>query len=88
MMKFEKGAAYFAIPANRDLPKRVMVCLGRDGGNVTLARIGGELYSPEITQMCGREVVRIKTADCGVVTVSCASEADLHMTASVIEAMG
>lgn len=88
MMRFEKGGAYFAFPADPNLPKRVMICLGRDGHNVTLARIGSKLYRPEVMQMCGREVVQIKTADCGVVTVSCASEADLQMAASVMEAMG
>jgi hypothetical protein len=88
MMRFEKGGAYFAIPADPNLPKRVMVCLGRDGYNVTLGRIGSKLYRPEVMHMCGREVVQIDTEDCGVVTVSCASEADLQMAASVMEAMG
>lgn len=88
MMRFEKGGAYFAFPADPDLPKRVMVCLGRDGYNVTLGRIGSKLYQPEIMQMCGREVVQIETEDCGVVTVSCASEADLQMAAAVTEALG
>ena len=88
MLRFVKGGAYFAIPADPNLPKRVVVCLGRDGYNVALARIGGTLYRPEVMQMCGREVVQIKTADCGVVTVSCASEADMQMAANVAEAMG
>ena len=86
--QFRKGGAYFAIPATPGLQKRVMLCVANDGRQVTFSRLGGKMYRPEIMQMCGREVVQVKMADCGVCTVSAASVADLQMTAEVVEAMG
>jgi hypothetical protein len=88
MMRFEKGGAYFAIPATPGLPKRVMLCVAKDSHQVTFSRLGGKMYRPDIMQMCGREVAQVKMADCGVCTISAASEADLQMTAEVVEAMG
>ena len=86
--QFEKGGAYFAIPATPGLPKRVMLCIAKDGRRVTFSRLGEKMYRPEVLQMCGREVAQVKMADCGVCTISAASEADLHMAAEVVEAMG
>jgi hypothetical protein len=86
--QFEKGGAYFAIPATPGLPKRVMLCVAKDGRQATFSRLGGKMYRPEVLQMCGREVAQVNMADCGVCTISAASEADLHMAAEVVEAMG
>lgn len=86
--QFEKGGAYFAIPATPGLPKRVMLCVAKDGARVMFSRLGGKMYRPDIIQMCGREVAQVKMADCGVCTISAASEADLQMTAEVVEAIG
>lgn len=86
--QFKKGEAYFAIPATPGLPKRVMLCVAKDGRQATFSRLGGKMYRPEVLQMCGREVAQVKMADCGVCTISAASEADLHMAAEVVEAMG
>ena len=86
--QFEKGGAYFAVPATPGLPKRVMLCVAKSERGVTFSRLGGKMYSPDIMQMCGREVARVNMADCGVCTISAASEADLHMAAEVVEAMG
>ena len=86
--QFRKGEAYFAVPATPGLPKRVMLCVAKAGRRVTFSRLGGKMYRPEIMQMCGREVAQVKMADCGVCTVSAASEADLQMAAEVVEAMG
>ena len=86
--QFEKGGAYFAIPATPGLPKRVMLCVAKSERGVTFSRLGEKLYRPEVLQMCGREVARVNMADCGVCTISAASEADLHMAAEVVEAMG
>ena len=88
MMRFEKGGAYFAIPATPGLPKRVMLCVAKSELGVTFSRLGGKMYRPDIMQMCGREVAQVKMADCGVCTVSAASVADLHMAAEVVKAMG
>ena len=87
-MRFEKGGAYFAIPADPNLPKRVMLCIAKEGRRVTFSRLGEKMYRPDLMQMCGREVVQVKMADCGVCTVSAASVADLHMAAEVVESMG
>ena len=86
--QFKKGEAYFAVPATPGLPKRVMLCVAKDGRRVTFSRLGEKMYRPDLMQMCGREVVQVKMADCGVCTVSAASVADLQMTAEVVEAMG
>ena len=86
--KFVKGGAYFAIPATPGAQKRVMLCVGRGDGSVMFSRLGEKMYRPDIVQMCGREVAQVKMADCGVCTISAASEADLQMTAEVAEAMG
>lgn len=86
--QFKKGGAYFAIPATPGLPKRVMLCVAKDGRQVTFSRLGGKMFRPDIMQMCGREVAQVKMTDCGVCTISAASEADLQMTAEVAEAMG
>ena len=86
--EFKKGGAYFAIPATPGLPKRVMLCVAKDGERVMFSRLGGKMYRPDIMRMCGREVAQVKMADCGVCTISAASEADLHMAAEVVEAMG
>ena len=86
--QFEKGGAYFAIPATPGLPKRVMLCVAKDGRRVTFSRLGEKMYRPDLMQMCGREVAQVKMADCGVCTVSAASVADLQITAEVVEAMG
>lgn len=85
--QFEKGGAYFAIPATPGLPKRVMLCVGRGDGSVTFSRLGEKMYRPEIVQMCGREVSQLKMGG-EMYTVSAASEADLQMAANVAEAMG
>ena len=86
--QFEKGGAYFAVPATPGLPKRVMLCVAKSERGVTFSRLGGKMYRPDVVQMCGREVARVNMADCGVCTISAASEADLHMAAEVVEAMG
>lgn len=86
--QFKKGGAYFAIPATPGLPKRVMLCVAKDGRRVTFSRLGGKMYRPDIMRMCGREVAQVKMVDCGVCTISAASEADLQMAAEVVEAMG
>ena len=88
MMRFEKGGAYFAVPATPGLPKRVMLCVANDGRRVAFSRLGEKMYRPDLMQMCGREVAQVKMADCGVCTISSASIADLQMTAEVVEAMG
>ena len=88
MLNFVKGGAYFAIPATPGLPKRVMLCVAKSERGVTFSRLGGKMYRPVIMQMCGREVAQVNMADCGVCTISSASEADLHMAAEVVEAMG
>jgi hypothetical protein len=86
--QFKKGEAYFAIPATPGLPKRVMLCIAKDGRRVTFSRLGEKMYRPEVLQVCGREVAQVNMADSGVCTISAASEADLHMAAEVVEAMG
>ena len=86
--QFEKGGAYFAVPATPGLPKRVMLCVAKSERGVTFSRLGEKMYRPEVLQMCGREVAQVNMADCGVCTISAASEADLHMAAEVVEAMG
>ena len=86
--KFVKGGAYFATPATPGAQKRVMLCVAKDGRRVTFSRLGEKMYRPDLMQMCGREVAKVKMADCGVCTVSAASVADLQMTAEVVEAMG
>lgn len=87
MMRFAQGGAYFACPANPDLPKRVMMCVGRDGSRVMFCQLGGKMYKPDVMQMCGREVAQVKTMDIGTCTISAASEADLPMAMNVAEAM-
>ena len=86
--QFKKGGAYFAIPATPGLKKRVMLCVAKDEHQVMFSRLGGKMYRPDIMRMCGREVAQVKMADCGVCTISAASEADLQMTAEVVEAIG
>lgn len=85
--QFKKGEAYFAIPATPGLPKRVMLCVAKDGCRVTFSRLGEKMYRPDIVQMCGREVSQLKMGG-ELYTVSAASEADLQMAAAVTEAMG
>lgn len=85
--RFEKGSAYFATPATPGGAKRVMLCVAKDGRQATFSRLGEKMYRPEIVQMCGREVSQFKMGG-EMYTVSAASEADLHMAAEVVEAMG
>lgn len=87
MLEFVKGGAYFAIPATPGLPKRVMLCVAASGRRVTFSRLGEKMYSPDVVQMCGREVSQFKIGG-ELYTVSAASEADLQMAANVAEAMG
>ena len=84
---FQKGGAYFAIPSDRNLPKRVMMCLGRDGHDVIFTRLGGAFHSmrPDIIE--GREVCFVTDND-GRYTVSAASVADIEVAANVLQAIG
>lgn len=84
---FSRGAAYFAIPVDRNLPKRVMLCIGRDGHDVTFSRLGGEFHSMRPDVIEGREVCFVQDVD-GRYTVSAASVADIEVAANVLQANG
>lgn len=87
MSKFEIGRAYFAIHAIPDAPKKIMICVGRDGRRVVLAPVGERLYKPDVMVMCNREVVQVKS-NSGVYTVSSCSIAPLVEAQNVMDAMG
>ena len=84
---YQKGAAYFATPAVPGAPKRVMLCIGRAGHDVTFSRLGGAFHSERPDIIEGREVCFIDDAD-GRYTVSAASVADIEVAANVLQAIG
>lgn len=84
---FQRGGAYFAIPSDHSLPKRVLMCIGRSGGDVTFSRLGGAFHTIRPDVIEGREVCFVTDQD-GRYTVSAASVADIDMAANVLQAIG
>ena len=85
--EFEKGGAYFAIPATPGVKKRVMLCVGRDGRSISFARLGEGMYRQGVAGRCGGEFLQLKMGG-EMYTVSAASVADVQMAANVVEALG
>ena len=85
--EFEKGGAYFAIPAAPGAKRRVMLCIGRDGASISFARLGEGMYRQSVAGRCGGEFLQLKMGG-EMYTVSAASVANVQMAASVMEAIG
>lgn len=85
--EFQRGAAYFATNAIPGEPKRVMICVGRDGHEVMFCRLGGNLRTVDVDWISGREFCQIHEPD-GVYNISAASVADIECAANVLNAVG
>ena len=59
---FEPGKAYFATPAMLDAgPQRVLECIRRDAGGVTLADVSG-IHRVPVRVILGRETAKFRTS--------------------------
>lgn len=87
--KFQFGHVYFATPVHRELPKRVVIVIGRDKDSVQFAFVD-DLRSADIDMLSckslGREFCKIRTQDYDY-NCSCAYELPAVQAAEIYAAI-
>ena len=81
--QFIEGKTYEAIPMLKGAKRRLVACVGRDGGRVNLAWVDD--VSTEETEACtGREILRPVRPD-GMYFISAAAPLEIKSAAIVVE---